>query len=75
MVFFKADLLLGVGVVSAQPRFICTTADFPGGGAAGDANTVDGTAYTVRVIQPEGMGAATVRCSPCRSRIVVPAIT
>ena len=44
MVFFKADLLLGVGVVSAQPRFICTTADFPGGGAAGDANTVDGTA-------------------------------
>ena len=52
--YFEIDPLSGVGVVSAQLRFICTTADLPGGAAAGDAITVDGTAYTVRVIQPEG---------------------
>ena len=50
----------GVGVVSAQPRFICTTADWPGGAAADDAITIDGTAYTVRVIQPEGTGVTTL---------------
>ena len=58
--FFEVDPLSGVGVVSAQPRFICTTADLPSGAAAGDAITVDGTAYTVRVIQPEGTGVTTL---------------
>tara|TARA_B100000959_G_scaffold247302_1_gene273493 strand:+ start:135 stop:266 length:132 start_codon:yes stop_codon:yes gene_type:complete len=31
----------------------------PTGAAAGDAISVDSTAYTVRVIQPEGTGVAT----------------
>ena len=58
--FFEVDPLSGVGVVSAQPRFVCTTADLPSGAASGDAITIDGTAYTVRVIQPEGTGVTTV---------------
>ncbi len=58
--FFEVDPISGVGVVSAQPRFICTTADLPSGAAAGDAITVDGTAYTVRVIQPDGTGITTL---------------
>ncbi len=58
--FFEIDPLSGVGVVSAQPRFICATADLPSGAAAGDAITVDSTAYTVRVIQPEGTGVTTL---------------
>jgi len=58
--FFEVDPLSGVGVVSAQPRFICTTADLPSSAAAGDAITIDGTAYTVRVIQPEGTGVTTL---------------
>jgi len=58
--YFEVDPLSGVGVVSAQPRFVCTTADFPSGAAAGDAITVDGTAYAVRVIQPEGTGVTTL---------------
>jgi len=35
-------------------------ADLPIGAAAGDAITVGGTAYTVRVIQPEGTGVTTL---------------
>ena len=35
--FLEVGPLSGVGVVSAQPRFICTTADLPDGAAAGDA--------------------------------------
>ena len=57
--FFEVDPLSGVGVVSAQARFICTTADLPNGAAAGDAITIDSTAYTVRVIQPEGTDITT----------------
>ena len=56
----EGDPLSCVGVVSAQPRFICATADLPNGAVAGDAITVDGTAYTVRVIQPEGTGVTTL---------------
>ena len=58
--FFEIDPLSGVGVVSAQPRLVCTTADLPSGAASGDAITIDGTAYTVRVIQPEGTGVTTL---------------
>ena len=35
-------------------------ADLPSGAAAGDAITIDSTAYTVRVIQPEGTGITTL---------------
>ena len=35
-------------------------ADLPYGAASGDAITIDGTAYTVRVIQPEGTGVTTL---------------
>ena len=58
--FFEVDPPSGVGVVSAQPRFICTTADLPSGAAAGDAIMVGSAAYTVRVIQPEGTGVTTL---------------
>ena len=58
--FFEVDPLSGVGVVSAQPRFICAMADLPSGAVSGDAITVDSTAYTVRVIQPEGTGVTTL---------------
>ena len=58
--YFEVDPLSGVGVVSAQPRFVCTTADLPSGAASGDAITIDGTAYTVRVIQPEGTGVTSL---------------
>ena len=58
--FLEGDPLSYVGVVSAQPRFICATVDLPNGAVAGDAITVDGTAYTVRVIRPEGTGVTTL---------------
>ena len=54
--FFEANRLSGIGVVSAQPGFICATADLPSGAASGDAITVDSTTYTVRVMQPKGTG-------------------
>ncbi|MFP6704707.1 MAG: hypothetical protein VCE75_01385 [Alphaproteobacteria bacterium] len=57
---FEVDPLSGVGVVSAQARFACTMADLPSGAVSGDAFTIDGTAYTVRVIQPEGTGITTL---------------
>ena len=46
----EGDSLSYVGVGSAQPRFICAMVDLPNGAVAGVAITVDGTAYTVRVI-------------------------
>ena len=58
--FFEVDPLSGVGVVSAQPRFICATADLPSGTASGDALSIGSTAHTVRVIQPEGTGVTTL---------------
>ena len=51
--YFEVDPLSGVGVVSAQPRFVCTTADLPSGAASGDAITVDSTTYSVRVFSPK----------------------
>ena len=56
----EVDPLSGVGVVSAPPRFICAPADLPGAAASGDAISIDSTAYTVRVIQPEGTGVTTL---------------
>ena len=58
--FLEGDSLSYVGVVSIRPPFICATADLPNGAVTGDAITVDGTACTVRVIQPEGMGITTL---------------
>lgn len=58
--FFEVDPLTGLGVVSAQPRFLCATADLPGAAAGGDAITISAVAYTVRVIQAEGTGVTTL---------------
>ena len=58
--YFKVDPLSGVGVVSAQPMFTCTMLDLPSGAASGDALTIDGTAYTIRVIQLEGTDVTTL---------------
>ena len=49
--YFKVGQQSVIGVLSAQPRFICITVDLPGSAAASEAITVDGTAYNVRVIQ------------------------
>ena len=58
--FFEVDPISGVGVVSSQPRFHCASADLPGAAAQGDAITISGTAYTVKVIQAEGTGVTTL---------------
>ena len=58
--FFEVDPMTGLGVVSAQPRFLCATADLPGAAAGGDAITISAVAYTVRVIQAEGTGVTTL---------------
>ena len=52
------DQPLMLGYTSPMRALIA--ADLPSGAAAGDAITVDGTAYTVRVIQPEGTGVTTL---------------
>lgn len=54
-VFFEAEAGGNVGVVMQDPIFICRTADVSGV-AEGDALTVSGTAYTIRVVEPDGTG-------------------
>jgi len=61
---FGADTISGVfdnkfvevnGVEDVHPVFTCRTADVPGV-AQGSAITVNGTAYTVVGVQPDGTG-------------------
>jgi len=54
-VFFEAEAGGNVGVAMQDPIFICRTADVSGV-AEGDALTVSGTAYTIRVVEPDGTG-------------------
>jgi hypothetical protein len=54
-VYFEAEAGGNVGVSMQDPMFICRTADVPSV-AEGDALSVSGTAYTIRVVEPDGTG-------------------
>jgi hypothetical protein len=54
-VFFEAEAGGNVGVAMQDPIFICRTADVSSA-AEGDAISISGTAYTVRVVEPDGSG-------------------
>ena len=45
-----------VGFASTEPRFTCRSADLPNGAGNGDQIVISGTAYTVRVIEPDETG-------------------
>lgn len=53
--FIEVDAGGGVGVALNQPRFHCRTADVSSA-AEGDAITISGVAYTVRIVQDDGTG-------------------
>jgi len=42
-----------------QPRFVCRTSDIAGA-ADGDAITISGTSYVIRVVQDDGTGMTTL---------------
>ena len=58
--FLEVDPQSGVGIVSAEPRFMCRSSDVPATAAPGDALVVNSINYTVRVIQPDGTGVTTL---------------
>jgi len=58
--FLEVDPMSGVGVVSAEPRFVCKSADIPSAAAPGDAITISSVSYKIRVIQPDGTGVTTL---------------
>lgn len=49
-----------VPVSSTQPRFSCSSAAIPAGAESGDTLAIGGTAYTVRVVEPDGTGITTL---------------
>lgn len=53
--FIEVDAGGGVGVALNQPRFHCRTADVSSA-AEGDAITIGGVSYTVRIVQDDGTG-------------------
>jgi len=53
--FIEVDAGGGIGIAMQQPRFHCRTADVSSA-AEGDAITISGTAYTVRIVQDDGTG-------------------
>lgn len=53
--FIEVDAGGGVGVALNQPRFHCRTADVSSA-TEGDAITISGVAYTVRIVQDDGTG-------------------
>ena len=57
--FIEVETGAGVGVALQQPRFICRTADVSSA-AEGNAITIGGTAYTIRIVQPDGTGMTTL---------------
>jgi len=57
--FVEVDAGGGVGFALVQPRFQCRTQDVSSA-SEGDAITIDGTAYTIRVVQPDGTGITTL---------------
>jgi len=53
--FIEVDTGGGVGVALQQPRFHCRTADVSSA-SEGDALSVGGTSYTIRIVQDDGTG-------------------
>lgn len=54
--YFAADMGGRVAVSSSQPRFTCASAALPSGAGNGDTLAINGTTYTVRVVEPDGTG-------------------
>lgn len=57
--FFEADAGGSVTIAIQQPRFVCRTSDVSGA-ADGDAITISGTDYTIRVVERSGTGTTTL---------------
>lgn len=57
--FIEVDTGGGVGFAMQQPRFLCRTADVASA-AEGDAITISGISYTIRIVQDDGTGITTL---------------
>lgn len=55
-VFTTVDAAGSVGFATTAPRFMCATDALPSGLTEGYRLVVDGTTYTVRVVEPDGTG-------------------
>ena len=53
--FIEIDAGGGVGVAMQQPRFHCRTGDVSSA-AEGDALSVSGVSYIIRIVQDDGTG-------------------
>ena len=56
--FIEVDAGGSVGVAIQQPRFLCRTDDVSSA-TEGDAITILGVAYTIRIVQDDGTGMTT----------------
>lgn len=45
-----------VGYATVAPRFLCASADLPSALTEGYRLVIDGTSYTIRVVEPDGTG-------------------
>ena len=57
--FVEVDAGGGVGFALQQPRFLCRTDDVSSA-TEGDAITILGVAYTIRIVQDDGTGMTTL---------------
>ena len=57
--FIEVDAGGTVGVAIQQPRFLCRTSDVSSA-TEGDAITILGVAYTIRIVQDDGTGMTTL---------------
>lgn len=58
--FLEAAERAGTGVATAEAAFTCRAADLPEAAAPGDVLTVDGEAFDILEIRPDGTGMAVV---------------
>jgi hypothetical protein len=54
--YFAVDPGGRVPMTSSQPRFTCSSAALPSGAGNGDTLKIGGSAYVVRVVEPDGTG-------------------
>ncbi len=57
--FIEVEAGGGVGFALQQPRFLCRTADVINA-AEGDAITISGISYIMRIVQDDGTGMTTL---------------
>lgn len=50
-----------IEIASVSPQFLARSADLPSGAADRDSVTVDGTAYKVRFVEPDGTGMTVLK--------------